>query len=363
MGEDHTGEPQANQERLTVAQAAAALGITEGAVRSRIKRGTLPTRKERGTVFVLLGDGTSEANQPPNIGVPGDQSELLASLQDQVRYLREQLDAEREARTEERRRHDTVVAQLTSKIPAIEAPQEASEAAETVEETSDRAESHSATGGAQEGTERPQQRSGRLAPVDKLPWWHYVLGIIAVFLATFLTLAAALTADNREGISPRLLFYAIVVAGPWTATGVFGFWAGFRQRITRFFAQIISFGALVGAVSALGFIAYGVVVQRRSVPDITFPIYIASTVGLYVLPTWLLFVSGALIGNAWQRRRTGRISGTTPTSPVSRAMQVAAQQPRKDLTPAQQAMLGWGGTIISALITLVGTIIAVRSGG
>src|SRR5215210_5541912 len=54
VGEGHTGEPQANQERLTVAQAAAVLGITEGAVRSRIKRGTLPTTKERGKLFVLL---------------------------------------------------------------------------------------------------------------------------------------------------------------------------------------------------------------------------------------------------------------------------------------------------------------------
>jgi hypothetical protein len=122
----------------------------------------LPTAKERGTVFVLLGDGTSSTNQPPNIGVPVDQSELIASLQDQIRYLREQLDAEREARTEERRRHDTIVAQLTSKIPAIEAPQEASEAAETVEEASDKAESHSATGGAQEGVRRP--------------WWRRVFG-------------------------------------------------------------------------------------------------------------------------------------------------------------------------------------------
>src|SRR5215210_7225966 len=116
VGEGHTGEPQANQGRLTVADAAASLGITEGAVRSRIKRGTLPTTKEGGTVFVLLGDGTSQENQTTNAGVPGDQSELIASLQDQVRYLRGQLDAEREARTEERRRHDIVVAQLTSKI-------------------------------------------------------------------------------------------------------------------------------------------------------------------------------------------------------------------------------------------------------
>src|SRR5215218_3326535 len=154
MGKGYSGEPQANHNRLTVAQAAASLGITEGAVRSRIKRGTLPTAKEGGTVFVLLGGGTSQANQPPKTGVPGDQSELIASLQDQVRYLREQLDAERETRTEERRRHDTVVAQLTSKIPAIEAPQEPSEATETVEEEPQRAEPRPDTPGPQEGAQQ-----------------------------------------------------------------------------------------------------------------------------------------------------------------------------------------------------------------
>jgi hypothetical protein len=162
VGEDHTGEPQANHERLTVGQAAASLGITEGAVRSRIKRGTLPTTKESGTVFVLLGGGTSLANQPPNTGVPRGQSELIASLQDQVRYLREQLDAEREARTEERRRHDTVIAQLTSKIPAIEAPQEPTGAAETAEDEPQSAEPRPATGEAQEGVQRP--------------WWRRMFG-------------------------------------------------------------------------------------------------------------------------------------------------------------------------------------------
>ena len=169
MGEDRTGEPQANHERLTVAQAATRLGITEGAVRSRIKRGTLRTDKEGGTVFVLLDGGTSQANHTTKTGVPRDQSEFIDSLQDQVRYLREQLDAEREARTEERRRHDTVLAQLSAAnaeqartIRELEAPQEASEDAETVEEAPDRAESRPATGGAQEGVRRP--------------WWRRVLG-------------------------------------------------------------------------------------------------------------------------------------------------------------------------------------------
>ena len=158
MGEDRTSEPQANHARLTVAQAAVALGVTEGAVRSRIKRGTLPTAKEGGRVFVLLGGSTSQANQPPNTGVPGDQSELIASLQDQVSYLRERLDAEREARTEERRRHDTVVAQLTSKIPAIEAPAspEARESPEAAEEPSEGAQPHPGTEGTQEAVQRPQ---------------------------------------------------------------------------------------------------------------------------------------------------------------------------------------------------------------
>lgn len=132
-------------------------------MRSRIKRGTLPTTKEGGTVFVLWGDGTSQANQPPNTGAPGGQAELVTSLQDQIRYLREQLDAEREARTEERRRHDTVVAQLTSKIPAIEAPAETPEAPEEAEEQQGRGEPHPDAPGAQEGAQRR-------------PWWRRVFG-------------------------------------------------------------------------------------------------------------------------------------------------------------------------------------------
>jgi hypothetical protein len=169
MGEGRTDGPQANHERLTVAQAAQALGLTEGAVRSRIKRGTLRTTKEGGTVYVRLGGGTSQANQTPNAGVPDDQSELIVSLQDQVGYLREQLDAEREARTEERRRADTILAQLSAAnaeqartIRAIEAPQESSEDAETVEEQPEGTDPRSNTAGAQEDVQRP--------------WWRRLIG-------------------------------------------------------------------------------------------------------------------------------------------------------------------------------------------
>jgi hypothetical protein len=133
VGEDHTGEPQANHERLTVAQAAEVLGITEGAVRNRIKRGTLPNKKEGGTVFVLLGGGTSQANQTPNAGVLGDQSELIQALRDQVEDLRQERDEWRE----QARITDRLLSAAMERIPAIEAPQEASEDAETVEEATD----------------------------------------------------------------------------------------------------------------------------------------------------------------------------------------------------------------------------------
>jgi hypothetical protein len=163
VGEGRTDEPQANHERLTVAQAAAALGITEGAVRSRIKRGTLPTAREGSSVFVLLSSaspGTLQANQAPNIDAPADQSELVDALQDQIRYLREQLDVERAARTEERRRHDTIVAQLTNRIPAIEAPSEVEprESSETVENAAEGARPRPDAAGAQEGAQRPWWR-------------------------------------------------------------------------------------------------------------------------------------------------------------------------------------------------------------
>jgi len=164
MGVGRTDEPQANQ-RLTVAQAAASLGITEGAVRSRIKRGTLPTTKEGGTVFVLLGGSTSKAYQATNFGVPSDQSELVAQLLDRVASLERQLERHGD---ETERLHQIVAglaqanAEQARTIRAIEAPasEEAAEAAETVEEEPEGAEPRSDAGGPQAGAQRPQ--SGRL---------------------------------------------------------------------------------------------------------------------------------------------------------------------------------------------------------
>jgi hypothetical protein len=148
VGEDRTGATGADRRRLTVPQAAEALGVTVDAVdavRGRIRRGKLEAEHEAGAVYVWIdapdkGDrrGPSPTSQRPSV----DQSERIEDLREQVAYLRDQLEQANERDRENRR----IIAALTSRIPAIEALQEVSEAAETAEEEPERAEPHSATG-------------------------------------------------------------------------------------------------------------------------------------------------------------------------------------------------------------------------
>lgn len=133
---DRTHDSSPTNRRVTVPEAARILGISPEAVRARLSRGTLPKDKgPDGAVYVLLeadqtanesqskADGTADHTQL-NGDSKVDQSGTVEVLQDHIDYLREQLDQERQARTEERRRHDTLMAQLMQRIPEIEAPQE-----------------------------------------------------------------------------------------------------------------------------------------------------------------------------------------------------------------------------------------------
>src|SRR5215204_3341704 len=146
--------------RVTVQQAAEALGITVEAVRARIKRGKLRREKgDGGTVYVWLEaaqrqpdrDQTTDQTHPtqdqtddqtrPDSDQTGPrteaQAELVDSLLDQIAYMREQLAEEREAR----RRADTIIAQLSQanatlaqRVPELEAPSEPQESSERVPE-------------------------------------------------------------------------------------------------------------------------------------------------------------------------------------------------------------------------------------
>jgi hypothetical protein len=128
----------ATDRRTTVAEAAQILGISAEAVRGRIRRGTLPVVREGGTVYVLIdraaderttGDQTRTTGGQPSDRA-GESSALISAKDELIATLREQLEQANERDRENRR----IIAALTQRIPAIEAP-ESPDAPETATET------------------------------------------------------------------------------------------------------------------------------------------------------------------------------------------------------------------------------------
>jgi hypothetical protein len=108
------------RQRLTVDQAATALGISTDAVRKRARRGTLESDKDAdGTVYVWLDGGTPD-------GAPGGPSPTQAhldSLEAQLEYLQQIIDIRDRELAEMRR----LLAGALERIPELEPPQDARE--------------------------------------------------------------------------------------------------------------------------------------------------------------------------------------------------------------------------------------------
>jgi len=147
--------------RVSVYQAAEVMGVTVDAIRKRVSRGTIAHEKgEDGRVWVILDTDQDTASKVRDADQPQSDAVALISAKDEtIAALREQLEQANERDRENRR----IIAALTSRIPAIEAPAETPGAAETAEEQQGRGEPHSATGGAQEG-------------VQRRPWWRRMFG-------------------------------------------------------------------------------------------------------------------------------------------------------------------------------------------
>ncbi len=149
MGEGRTDRPSPDLDRVTVAQAADALGVSQDAVRKRIARGTIPhDRSESGRVYVYLtpsetvhktGQDTVQDAASKTV-----QDAYVRSLEDQISFLRRELE-----------RKDAILLNLTERIPQLEAPQEPARPPEGLE-------LRSATGSTQEAAQRP--------------WWRRVFG-------------------------------------------------------------------------------------------------------------------------------------------------------------------------------------------
>ena len=182
--------------RMTVQEAAAALDITVEAVRGRMHRGKYGREKsEDGRVYVVLSPDQlmngRERSAPPEANVPDESTDfaddrssdqsphvrnqspengpLVEELRDHMAFLRAELEARNEEirrreeeHREEARRKDTIIAQLTQRIPELEAPRETQDAFETASPRSDR-------GATPEDSQEPTQPRER-------SWWRRFFG-------------------------------------------------------------------------------------------------------------------------------------------------------------------------------------------
>jgi hypothetical protein len=143
---------------VSVYEAAEIMGVTVDAIRKRISRDTIPHEKdEDGRVWVILDTDQDAASKVRDADHPqSDSASLTSELRDRLRYVEQQLEAERQAHAEARR----IIAGLVERIPAIEAPSEARESPETPSEP------RPSTSG------RPEAQT----PAERVPWWRRVFG-------------------------------------------------------------------------------------------------------------------------------------------------------------------------------------------
>ncbi len=145
--------------RVTMADAAQALGISKEAVRKRVQRGTLHSDVgEDGRRYVYL-DAGPDAGRDDGRGNVSNINNSSDPRDDLISTLKEQLEAERNAHAETRR----IAYALAQRVLELEAAQEPRESPHTDAEDAGGVGTHPATEGAQEGSE-PR------------PWWRRWFG-------------------------------------------------------------------------------------------------------------------------------------------------------------------------------------------
>jgi excisionase family DNA binding protein len=144
--------------RVTIQEAARILGVSEGAVRKRVKRGTLPHYKEQpsGRVYVQLDGGTHRVAEGVDDGVPHEPEALISEMRGRVQFLEAEL-----------QRKDAILLNMTEVMKALspsvhEEPSESPGAPTEATEQPGRVEPQAAVEGEQEDTERP--------------WWRRMFG-------------------------------------------------------------------------------------------------------------------------------------------------------------------------------------------
>ncbi len=130
--------------RVTVREAAILLGISEGAVRKRVDRGTI--RHDKGTdgrVYVYLPAGVHDGIDASNTH---ESTPLISEMRDRIGFLEEEL-----------RRKDAILLNMTEAMKALNPPPEPRDGPETASEERD-------------GTQVPPEQE---KPVS---WWRRIFG-------------------------------------------------------------------------------------------------------------------------------------------------------------------------------------------
>jgi excisionase family DNA binding protein len=180
VGEDRTHAHSGGRgaDRLTIAEAAALLGVHKNTVRNRIKNGLYRAemvQTERGPTYLIERDSlltnlTTNTLSSASQELVSQQAmefvqELLRPFVSELGEIREELGAERvrremaestlrEGMAEEQRRREEAERERDYLRRELFALREARESPQTVEEEPERAEPHSATQGGQEGAQR-----------------------------------------------------------------------------------------------------------------------------------------------------------------------------------------------------------------
>jgi DNA-binding transcriptional MerR regulator len=122
-------------ERISVAEAAKQLEVTQEAIRARIRRGTIKHEKgEDGKTYVYLTEEQIHDQHGANAVVNGVVNDYITTLKSEIESLKK----DRELWQEEARRKDTIIMALTNRIPELEAAPEAAESPLRAPEETDR---------------------------------------------------------------------------------------------------------------------------------------------------------------------------------------------------------------------------------
>jgi hypothetical protein len=138
------------RDRVTVQEAARRLGISESGVRKRVKRRQLDSTNEGGRVYVYLDSAPTEADPVPD-SVP---DKYVASLEDQVEFLRDQV-----------RRQQEIIGQQAISMRQL-----------TAGEPREPPQSPTPSPEASEGTRPSPEREEAEEPARQRTWWRRIWG-------------------------------------------------------------------------------------------------------------------------------------------------------------------------------------------